>query len=268
MRSYRRGSERPRKARLTTPGEQWADRRALLGLSERGVERLCSDIAEELNHKAFLVSDSLVRNIERKSILPAAAKFYSLCRVYQVNPFDAFDWYGIPFRKLVLERLFAPSELTALVNFDVADAVGREIPSPEAGTEVTMLVSELTRQWAESLGPLLLYASANQMLFGKVGKQDRVLFPLVLPGSLLIIDPTQTELAAHQQGSYWTRPIYFLELASEYVCGYCESLSNGGLLLRPHSDSPAEAREISPEERPKVVGRVTSVAIPQIDRLI
>ncbi len=270
MRNPSRSPERPRRNSGSHPGDRWALRRAFLGMSERDVERACTAIANSLQNEQFKVSDSLVRSLERRSVLPTAAKFYSLCSVYQVSPFDAYSWYGIPFRQLFQERLSTPSARTTLVNLDVTE-IAEPAPFPvssdsDRAPDTTALLSQFVAPWGDSLAAFLAYFVDKRFLFGKVGKNDRFLFPLVLPGSLLVIDPSQTTLPTHQQGSHWKRPIYFLQLPSEYLCGYCELLSNGRLLLRPHPDSPAESREIAFPDESKVIGRVTSIAIPDIDR--
>jgi len=235
------------------------------------VERACSEIADTLADPGFKVSDSLVRNVERKSLLPGAKKLYCLCRAYQISPFEVYSWYGIPFERLLQDRILELPQRTALVTFDVTEAL---VPSFSGGdsagvrADTTGLIEELASQWGESLAPFLLCCAQKRFLFGKVGKDDLFLYPLVLPGSLLVIDPAQREVEAYQQGSYWTRPIYFLELTNEYLFGYCERLSSDRLLLTPHADSPARAREIEVSDELTIIGRVVSIAIPGIDRLI
>lgn len=270
MKNPLRSAGRSRKQKFSVPGDHWIERRATLGMSERDVERACAAIANSLEDSGFKVSDSLVRNLERRSILPGAKKLYSLCRVYQMSPFEVYSWYGIPFGRLLEERFAELAARTVPVDFDTAEV--DVVPAPEGHTrheisaDRTDLIVELAGQWGESLAPLLLSGAGQGLVFGKVGRDDLFLYPLVLPGSLLVIDPAQASLAVHQQGSYWTRPIYFLEVGGDYAFGYCEMLSSGRLLLTPHADSPSTAREIEMSEDVRIVGRVISIAIPEIDR--
>src|SRR5258708_11419747 len=169
MRNPSRSPERTRRNSGSHPGDRWALRRAFLGMSERDVERACTAIANSLQNEQFKVSDSLVRSLERRSVLPTAAKFYSLCSVYQVSPFDAYSWYGIPFRQLFQERLSAPSARTALVDLDVTE-IAKPVPFPvslssDPGPHATDLLSQFAAPWVVSLAPFLPYFVANRFLF-------------------------------------------------------------------------------------------------------
>ncbi len=58
---------------------------------------------------------------------------------------------------------------------------------------------------------------------GIIGRRDRTLEPMVLAGSIVLIDTQKRAIASRKD---WTnefdRPIYFLFTRSGYACGFCE----------------------------------------------
>ena len=75
---------------------------------------------------------------------------------------------------------------------------------------------------------------------GVIGHRDRNMEPMILAGSLVLID-TQKRSIANRKG--WTnefdRPIYFLYTRTGYTCGFCElDKKKEWLTLVPHMLSP------------------------------
>jgi hypothetical protein len=118
----------------------------------------------------------------------------------------------------------------------------------------------------ESLGDMSLFlvqqeGGRRDLLYGYVGTKDRTLDPLIRPGSLVQIDPLQTEIIRGVWPSEYDRPIYFFELRdNRYACSWCE-LEGSRLLLVPSPMSPVQSRSLRYPQEAEVVGRVTGVAM-------
>jgi hypothetical protein len=85
------------------------------------------------------------------------------------------------------------------------------------------------------------------------------MYPMLHPGSLVLIDDRRRRIASSGWTSELDRPIYFIEHRDGYRCGWCSS-SGGKLIYQPHpaSEQPPEifnSREID------VIGQVTGVAM-------
>jgi len=86
------------------------------------------------------------------------------------------------------------------------------------------------------------------------------LYPLIRPGSLVQIDPTQTKISTGKWRTEFERPIYFIELRDGYVCSWCQ-LEKGQLIAIPHPQSRRAVRHFDYPSQAEVVGRVTGVAM-------
>ena len=107
---------------------------------------------------------------------------------------------------------------------------------------------------------MLRRLDVRRHFYGYVGLKDYTLYPLIKPGSFLQIDPEIKHLGPHIGRSEFDRPIYFLDLRSEYACGWCELLADK-LLVVPHPLSPCKIRVFAYPEEAEIVGQVTGVAM-------
>ena len=97
-------------------------------------------------------------------------------------------------------------------------------------------------------------------IYGYVGTEDYTLYPLVVPGSFLQIDPRLTEIETGPWTSDFERPIYFLETRDSYICGWCALLSSKEIQVQPHALSGLPARNFKRPAEIEVVGRVVGLA--------
>jgi transcriptional regulator with XRE-family HTH domain len=81
---------------------------------------------------------------------------------------------------------------------------------------------------------------------GVIGRRDRTMEPMILAGSIVLIDTQRRAIAGRKE---WTtefdRPVYFLFTRAGYFCGFCELDSKQEWLqLVPHmlSSEPKEKR--------------------------
>ena len=93
-----------------------------------------------------------------------------------------------------------------------------------------------------------------------IGLSDRMMWPLLPPGSLLQLDARERTIA---EGSWpeFERPIYLIEYRSRFFC--CHAQRRGETLrLISHNDSPAPPATSIPFREAKVRGRVTLIFKP------
>jgi len=86
------------------------------------------------------------------------------------------------------------------------------------------------------------------------------MYPLIQPGSLVLIDEKKRKIAAHGWTNEFDRPIYFFEHRNGYSCGWC-NLTEGQLVIQPHPASPSAPTVHSYPSAIEVIGQVTGVAM-------
>jgi hypothetical protein len=97
-----------------------------------------------------------------------------------------------------------------------------------------------------------------------VGSSDRMMWPLLPPGSLLQLDTTTRTIP----GGSWPefeRPIYLVEYKNKFHC--CHAQRRGEMLrLISHAESPAPPAISIPFKEAKVRGQVTPIFRPLATR--
>jgi hypothetical protein len=98
---------------------------------------------------------------------------------------------------------------------------------------------------------------------GIIGRHDRTLEPMILAGSIVLIDSQKRAIASRKE---WTnefdRPIYFLFTRNGYFCGFCELDKKAEwLTLVPHmlSPEPNDERRWKYRREVEVVGTVAGL---------
>jgi hypothetical protein len=138
------------------------------------------------------------------------------------------------------------SELTALLH-DPTSAMHRLLT---IWTEVPMLLM-LDVDW--NRGPLVL-----------VGQADRMMWPLLPPGSLLKLDQNERTIAEGQWGEF-ERPVYLIEYKGRFHC--CHAQRRGeALRMISHSESPERPSISVPHKEAKVRGRLMLIFRPLATR--
>ena len=138
------------------------------------------------------------------------------------------------------------SELTTLLH-DPTSAMHRLLT---IWTEVPLLLM-LDLDWRR--GPFVL-----------VGQADRMMWPLLPPGSLLQLDQSERTLLEGQWGEF-ERPVYLIEYKGRFHC--CHAQRRGeSLRMISHQDSPERPSISVPYKEAKVRGRLTPVFRPLATR--
>lgn len=97
-----------------------------------------------------------------------------------------------------------------------------------------------------------------------IGLSDRMMWPLLPPGSLLQLD-AKVRTVANGSYSEFERPIYLIEYKGEFQC--CHAQRRGDTLrLISHGESPSPPAVSVPYKEAKVRGQVTPIFRPLATR--
>ncbi len=236
--------------------------RERLRLKFRDVEEASARIAARHSNDEFLVALSRLADIENKGTMPSVYRLYSLCAIYRLDMSDVLSWYGISHSALPADAALVQHARTHPVGFRPQDG---EIQVPLAldpGLDLsrTVFLSRLIQRWGKLPLMLLNNLDLRSQRYGLIGTDDWNMYPLIPPGSLVVIDDTRRRIASSGWTNEFDRPIYFLEHREGYMCGWC-TLREGQLIVQPHPASPGEPETFAYPLEIEVIGQVTQVAM-------
>jgi hypothetical protein len=163
--------------------------------------------------------------------------------------------------QLASEALYIGLNETHAIHFKPGGVI--TVPQPldsQIDLDKTTFLSRLIRNWGRMPFQFLNGLDLRQHLYGFIGLEDWSMFPILQPGSLVMIDESRRKIAISGWTNEFDRPIYFFEHRGGYVCGWC-SLSGDDLLIQPH---PASQQQLLVFEYPKevdIIGQVIGVAM-------
>ena len=239
------------------PGTRLRRARERLGLTYRDVERASYELACQRGRPDFILHLSRLADIENREVTPSLYKLYTLAVIYHLNPKEVCQWYEVPFEGHFSDglRLSAPNTHIA------AGPASLRLPirfDPAFDPNRTEFLTRMVERWGDLEGTI--FSQPLRHLYGYVGLDDRMMYPLLRPGSLVLVDPKLQQV----QNSGWTneyeRPIYFIELRQEFRCCWCHT-EDGRLMLAPHPLSACAPEVYRFPEDAEIVGQVVGVAM-------
>jgi hypothetical protein len=118
--------------------------------------------------------------------------------------------------------------------------------------------------WSDVPVPLMLDVDWDRGPLVLIGLSDRMMWPLLPPGSVLQLDP-RVRTIANGNWSEFERPIYLIEYRSRFYC--CHAQRRGDTLrLISHLESPAPPVTSIPFKEARVRGQVTPIFRPLATR--
>ena len=248
------------------PGERLKLVRTKLGITTREVALFSKLIADAERNNEFLVSGPWLTQIENeKTSLPSIYKLFTLASIYGLSYSNLLALYGVDVKKISIFHARMPVAKTHLAQQETA-----EPPSPSLDLPVrfdaalnlsqTNLLSRMIETWGKVPIEFIQHLDLRHRLYGFVGLNDYTLYPLLRPGSFVEIDPGLKTPMPHVVRSEFDRPIYFVDLRTEYACSWCEVI-NDRLLLLAHPLSPVKTRSIVFPKDGEIIGQVTGVAM-------
>jgi transcriptional regulator with XRE-family HTH domain len=238
--------------------------RERLGLSTRDVQRISGQIAMEKQNQEYYLSHAWLTDIEQGRFVPKLFKLYSISAIYNKSFAEIASYFGLRMADLGRDRASIGVPRTRLLDRDDEEEIQTvSLPvelKPEFRFEKTNLLSRIVEKWDEVPIGLLQHLDLRKSMYGYIGLEDNTLYPLIRPGSLVQIDPSQRKISSAEWRTEFQRPIYFIELRDGYLCSWCE-LNRGQLMVIPHPQSRQAVRHFAYPSQAEVVGRVTGVAM-------
>jgi len=245
---------------MERPGEKLRQVRERLGLTYRDVVEASQKIAERRASEEFLIALSRLADIENKGTLPTIYRLYTLCAIYRLDWKEVLRWYGVPLDLLAADALHVRHAGTHAIHFspDTTAAIPPGLDR-EIDLNKTTFLHHTIGRWGKIPLGFLTGLEQRHLHYGLVGMSDWSMYPVLHPGSLVLIDQNRRRIAIDGWTSEFDRPIYFLEHRDGYRVGWCSRV-DGRLLLEPHpsSQQPPTLFEYSDID---VVGQVAGVAM-------
>ena len=236
--------------------------RERLNLRFRDVEEASARIALRRGSDEFTVALSRLADIENKGTIPSIYRLYSLCAIYRLEMGDVLSWYGISLSTLAGDAMSIELDRTHLVGFRSLEGELQVPIALDPGLDLsrTVFLSRMIQKWGTLPLTLVNNVDLRNYRYGLIGTDDWSMFPLIPPGSLVVIDDSKRKIANGRWMNEYERPIYFLEHRNGYACGWC-SLKEGQLIVQPHPVSHCDPEIFLYPDEIEVVGQVTRVAL-------
>jgi transcriptional regulator with XRE-family HTH domain len=236
--------------------------RERLRLKFRDVEEASARISARHGNEEFTVALSRLADIENKGTMPSLFRLYSLCAIYKIEMAEVLSWYGISLADLPGDAATVEHPRTHMVGFQPEEGEVRVPITFDPGIDVskTVFLSRMIQRWGTL--PLMLFNNIDLKTYryGLIGTSDWSMFPIIPPGSLVVIDDSKRRVVNSGWSTEFERPIYFLEHREGYICGWC-TLREDRLIVQPHPASSCEPESYLYPMEIEVIGQVTRVAM-------
>ncbi len=242
-------------------GQKLKRARERLRLTFRHVEEMSARVADRHGNDEFIVALSRLADIE-KGTMPSIYRLYSLCVIYRLDLHEVLSWYGISASMVPGDAELVKHSRTHLVGFRPDDEGEIQVPvafDPGIDLSRTIFLSRMIERWGKV--PLMMFnhIDLRNHRYALIGTEDWSMFPIIPPGSLLVIDESRRRIQTSGWTTEFERPIYFLEHNDGYLCGWC-SLRDNQVTVQPHPSSPCEPETYAYPREIEVIGQVTAVA--------
>jgi transcriptional regulator with XRE-family HTH domain len=245
---------------MERPGEKLRQARERLKLTYRDVVAASQEIALRRKSEEFALALSRLADIENKGTVPTIYRLYTLCAIYRLDWKEVLRWYGVPVELIPSEALQIRLDETHAIHF-AAENTGN-VPLPcdrEIDLNKTTFLSYMIQRWGKMPLNFLNWMDHRHLRYGLIGLADWSMYPILQPGSLVLIDQNRRKIAAGGWTNELDRPIYFLEHRDGYRVGWCSHVA-GRLLLQPHP-AAQEQPTLFEYSDIDVVGQVTGLAM-------
>jgi len=248
---------------MEDPGQKLRRVRERLNLRVRDVEQASLKIADKYKNDEFAVLINRLSEIENRGLVPSLYRLYSLCAIYRLDFHEALDWYGISVSSLPADAMLTDVPNTHVASLQAGTHGEVLLPlalDPGVDWRRTAYISRMIQRWGRL--PLLYLESLGlkEHRFGFIGTEDWFMYPLLQPGSFVMIDEKVRRVSTDIWNNEFERPIYFLEHREGYACGWC-SQDGDRLIALPHPASGCMPQTYQFPKDVDIVGQVTGVAM-------
>ncbi|HWC16820.1 MAG TPA: helix-turn-helix transcriptional regulator [Terriglobales bacterium] len=240
-------------------GEKLRALREKLGFTLKDVEEASWKLVAQRNNPRYCIPQSGLSHIESKGITPNIYKLETLAMIYKRPISELLEWYGIGQLK---GECAAKAPKTHLLSELQEQACALPLRlDPLFDERKTSYIRRMIQEWGSRPIAALESLPQRQFTYGYVGTEDYTLFPMILPGAFIQVDPKLTEIETGPWASDFERPIYFLETRDSYICGWCALISSREIQVQAHPLSGLPARNYRLPAEIEVVGRVVGIAM-------
>ena len=234
-------------------GQQLRSLREQRRLSVRDVEEASRRIAEAKGDEKYRLSNGWLVHLEKSDSLPNPHHLFTLCATYRVSIVEILHLYGIDVEDL--------PEYEALANPQLTQLLSLTRPSEDfAAPDTTKLASELAAKLPVKLA-LERRNNNSNLRYLQLGENELTMYPLIRPGSIVVIDTSQNKVETAAWKNDFERPIYCVELRHRVTCGWCVRRNNKLLIVAYRSSS---FQEVLPQDA-VILGRVVAYYTPCVD---
>ena len=220
-------------------------------------------IVNNHHNDEFSVALSRLADIENKGTVPSIYRMYSLCAIYRLDVAEVLEWYGVDLGSIGADANLVEIERTHMIGFG-ADVHGEAVLplSLDPGLDVrrTTFLSRMIQRWGHSLADAFERLRRESASVRIHRDRRRSMYPVLQPGSLVLIDETRRKISTTGWANEFERPIYFIEHRSGYSCGWC-SVADQQLVLQPHPSSQCHPEVYAYPGEVDVIGQVIGVAM-------
>ncbi len=242
-------------------GEKLKRVREKLRLTYREVEQASQQVARQRGSDDFAIALSRLADIENKGTVPTIYRLYSLCAIYRLDLVEVLDWYGVPAEELPADSVKIALDQTHEARFKPETvSVPQALLAGEIDLNQTAFLPYLMRRWGNLPWSFLRGLDLRPFRYGFIGLEDWSMHPILVPGSMIVIDDTRRKIARAGWTDEFERPIYFLESREGYCCGWCTVMA-GRLLVHSHPASHCPPRIFDYPGEIDVIGQVVGAAM-------
>jgi transcriptional regulator with XRE-family HTH domain len=244
-------------------GEKLKRVRDRLNLTIRDVEEASRKIAARHKNDEFVVGLSRLSEIENKGTLPTFYRLYSLCAIYRLDMIEVLDWYGVDLGESAADSTLVDITRTHPIAF--GSMINGHVNLPLAldpGIDIrrTTFLSRMIQKWGKLPISLLNGFDLKDHRYAFIGADDWFMYPLIQPGSLILIDESRRKVVNTGWTTEFERPIYFLEHRNGFACGWC-TLNGAQLIVQPHGASSCSPEVYAFPAEVDIIGQVTGLAM-------
>ena len=245
---------------METAGHKLKRVREKLKLTYREVEEASQQIAGRMGSPEFAIALSRLADIENKGTVPSLYRIFALCTIYKLDPNDVSAWYGAPFDQVPGEAMKVRHPATHAIRLEARGSAALPLlENPELDLRETAFLSRLITGWGRTPLRMLQGLDLRAYRYGWIGTGDGSMYPVLHPGSLVLIDPA-VRIASGGWTSEYDRPIYFFEKRDGFLCGWC-SVNGSSLTVLAHPASETEPRVYRYPQEIELLGQVVGAAM-------
>ena len=247
---------------LEEAGQKLKNVRERLNLRFRDVEEASYRIAALHKNDEFCIAISRLADIENKGVVPSMFRLYTLCAIYRQDITEVLEWYGVDLADMAADARSVEISRTHTIGFKPSDQGEVLLPlslDPNIDITKSVFLSRSIQKWGRL--PLMLLGGYDlkHHTYAYIGTEDWMMYPILQPGSFVMIDEARRKVVQSGWTNEFERPIYFLEHRQGFACGWC-TVDNNHIILQPHPASGCEAQLFN-ENEADILGQVTGVAM-------